>query len=149
MKQITTKYTYKQLTTDLVRMADYIPSDGWTPTMILGVSRGGLIPAVMLSHFFNIPLYPYHISLRDHIRVAPVNADLVRNQHLLVVDDICDTGRVLDTIYEKIEPFTKNIRSFTLHYKPTQTNHMPYFFCNVIDANVWIEYPWENWWKSD
>lgn len=38
---------------------------GWRPDYIVGLTRGGLLPAVMISHYFNIPMHSLGISLRD------------------------------------------------------------------------------------
>ena len=35
------------------------------PDVVVGLTRGGLVPAVQLSHMFNVPLIPLNISLRD------------------------------------------------------------------------------------
>ncbi len=35
------------------------------PDYIVGLSRGGLIPAVMISHYLNIPMHSLNVSLRD------------------------------------------------------------------------------------
>jgi hypoxanthine phosphoribosyltransferase len=37
----------------------------WRPDYIVGLSRGGLTPAVMISHYFKIPMYSLGVSLRD------------------------------------------------------------------------------------
>lgn len=42
-----------------------ITLSGWKPDYIVGINRGGLIPAVMLSHYFNIPMKTLMVSLRD------------------------------------------------------------------------------------
>ena len=49
---------------------------------VTGIERGGLIPAVMISHKLSIPY------------VTKINKDT------LVVDDICDTGETLKRIVE-------------------------------------------------
>ena len=38
----------------------------WRPDYIVGLARGGLIPAVMISHYLNIPMYALSVSLRDN-----------------------------------------------------------------------------------
>jgi hypoxanthine phosphoribosyltransferase len=30
---------------------------GWRPDYIVGLTRGGLVPAVMISHYLNVPMY--------------------------------------------------------------------------------------------
>ena len=37
----------------------------WEPDAIVGLTRGGLVPAVSLSHRYNAKLYCLNISLRD------------------------------------------------------------------------------------
>lgn len=38
---------------------------GWRPDYIVGITRGGLIPAVMISQYLNVPMYTLSVSLRD------------------------------------------------------------------------------------
>jgi uncharacterized protein len=38
---------------------------GWRPDYIVGITRGGLIPAVMISQYLNIPMHTLGVSLRD------------------------------------------------------------------------------------
>jgi len=84
-------------------------------TSVTGMERGGLIPAVMISHKLNIP-YVYSIS-----------------RTTLVIDDICDSGETLNNI---LTPLTA-----VLHYKPT-AKHKPTFFAQEV-GNEWAVYPWE------
>ena len=42
-----------------------ITISGWRPDYIVGITRGGLIPAVMISQYFNIPMHTLNVSLRD------------------------------------------------------------------------------------
>ena len=40
-------------------------ADGFKPHYIVGVTRGGLIPAVMLSHYLNVPMHTLKVSLLE------------------------------------------------------------------------------------
>jgi hypoxanthine phosphoribosyltransferase len=42
-----------------------ISNSNWRPDYIVGISRGGLVPAVMISHYLNVPMKPLQVSLRD------------------------------------------------------------------------------------
>jgi xanthine phosphoribosyltransferase len=42
-----------------------IALSGWRPDYIVGLTRGGLVPAVMISHYLKIPMYSLGVSLRD------------------------------------------------------------------------------------
>ena len=38
----------------------------WKPDYIVGVVRGGLTPALLLSHYLNVPMHTLNVSLRDN-----------------------------------------------------------------------------------
>jgi hypoxanthine phosphoribosyltransferase len=90
-----------------------------------GLPRGGLIPAVMLSHRLSIPF------------VSQSNIQLIEG-NILVVDDICDTGKTL-----KRFKFENNIYTAALHWKQS-AEYQPNYFWEVAYENEWIVYPWEN-----
>lgn len=92
-----------------------IVTSGVRVTSITGIERGGLIPAVMISHRLSIP---YVTSI---------------NKNTLVVDDICDTG---ETLQNTVAGYTA-----TLHYKTT-AKYTPDFYSKEV-GDEWIVYPWE------
>jgi hypoxanthine phosphoribosyltransferase len=96
-------------------LCNTIASSGAQIKSITGIERGGLIPAVMISHKLNIPY------------VTKINKDT------LVVDDICDTG---ETLKNMVAGFTA-----TLHYKPTAI-FTPDFYSKEVGTE-WLIYPWE------
>jgi len=42
-----------------------ISLDSWRPDYVVGITRGGLLPAVMISQYFDIPCETLKVSLRD------------------------------------------------------------------------------------
>jgi xanthine phosphoribosyltransferase len=48
------------------KIARDIVISGWRPDYIVGITRGGLLPAVMLSHYLDVPCETLKVSLRDH-----------------------------------------------------------------------------------
>jgi len=89
---------------------------------IFGLQRGGLIPAVMLSHKLGIPM----------------TQDLTR-QNILIVDDICDSG---ETFKEFFLEYPNSIFA-CLHFKPHTSDFNPDFSANKFFLDDWIVYPWE------
>jgi hypoxanthine phosphoribosyltransferase len=87
---------------------------------IKGLQRGGLIPAVMLSHLLDIPM----------------TENKIIGSNVLVVDDICDTGETL--LYYKQ---TKN-PTVTIHHKQTAIVE-PNFYYSLTPQDKWLVYPWE------
>ena len=70
----------------IFRLMYQIKESGLKFKNIYGVPRGGLIPAVILSHKLNIPL---------------VKGDI--GPDTLVIDDICDSGETLDKLVKNIK----------------------------------------------
>jgi hypoxanthine phosphoribosyltransferase len=57
----------KQLTGIVAKLCREITNSNWKPDYIVGLTRGGLVPAVMISHYFNIPMHTLSVSLRDSV----------------------------------------------------------------------------------
>jgi hypothetical protein len=81
----------------------------WEPEIILGVARGGLYPATLISHILQVELYPIRLTrrLRDiptferpQWRVEP--PDEVAGKRVLVVDEISGSGETLTMVKERI-----------------------------------------------
>jgi len=100
--------------------------DLWRPDYIVGLTRGGLTPALMLSHYLNIPMKSLDVRLRDgdervsnlgmaedafgwvppswgeggHQGLGNNNAFdyTIHAKNILIVDDINDTGATLNWI---------------------------------------------------
>ena len=72
----------------------------WEPDAIVGLTRGGLVPAVSLSHRYNAKLYCLNISLRDG-KASSAGFDwrrLEKYENILIVDDINDSGATFNLI---------------------------------------------------
>jgi hypoxanthine phosphoribosyltransferase len=91
--------------------------DGWRPDYIVGLTRGGLVPAVIMSNTLDIPMHTLKVNLRDHVEGSESNLwmaedawgyggtfdgkpvqDEFKQKKILIVDDINDTGATLDWI---------------------------------------------------
>lgn len=84
---------------------------------VFGLKRGGLIPAVMVSHRLGLPWSDVMLP------------------NTLVVDDICDTGVTLKNC---IGGYTA-----VLHYKPHTSCYKPDIYAIIHEGNEFIYYPWE------
>ena len=82
---------------------------------VYGIPRGGLIPAIMLSHRLGLPL--------------TTNPE---KHKTLVVDDIVDSG-------ETMEDFT-HYKTVSLYYN-AKSKFKPLF--HVHEVKNWIVFPWE------
>lgn len=59
------KHNEKHLRSWLHKIIRDMAQDNWKPDYIVGLTRGGLIPAAMLSHYLNVPMHTLNVSFRD------------------------------------------------------------------------------------
>ena len=75
--------------------------ESWRPDYIVGLTRGGLVPANMLSQYLNIPMHTLKVSLRDDHELEhrdQMVSDAKQGINILIVDDINDSGATFDWI---------------------------------------------------
>src|ERR1700712_2326413 len=87
---------------DVRVVAAKVDGGDWLPDFVIGIGRGGLVPAVYLSHLLKLPM----LSI-DHSAKVPGFADELLGKvakksaagtRLLFVDDINDSGGTIDYI---------------------------------------------------
>lgn len=147
IKQI--NYSWSDFDADTIGIEQQLRYTGWIPDYIVGVKRGGLIPAIRLSHIFNKPLIMMSCQLRDsedhEVRLYEVK-ELPKDKNVLIVDDICDSGETLQKITkELIANDFENIRTCSLWHNTAQYFKTDYTV-NTIDRSKdtrWIIFPWE------
>lgn len=110
--------TVEELVIELCR---YIQNKNPDIKYVCGLPRGGLIPAVLVSHRMGIP-YISDPTLHD-------------SKNVMIVDDICDSGNTLKTYSE--------YPTAVLHYKPHTSCYKPDVWATKHTSDDWIIYPWE------
>ena len=148
-----TYYSWEDLKIDALSIISQVYKTNWMPQYILGIKRGGLVPAVVLSHNMNAPMYVMNCQLRDgdsgvyisEPRYLPMTENL--DSKILLVDDICDSGETFErSIKHLIGVYGfKNIKTCCLIYNTSQ-KFIPDFYARKIDRKKdknWISFPWE------
>ena len=90
-------------------------------TSIYPVPRGGMIPAVIISHILNLPIVD-----------KP-------NLHSVIIDDIEDSGKTLMKYYEN---YTFVLYSKRIKRGDRRTDST--FTYSLITEDTWLIFPWEN-----
>jgi uncharacterized protein len=171
---------YAQLESLVDKLYTDIVASGWTPDYVAGISRGGLIPAVMLSHRLGCPLNTLKINLRDHsetesnlwmaedafgyVYAEPSVRQLEsEKKQILIVDDINDTGATFNWIKTDWSSgclpssgawnsvWHQNVKFAALvHNESSEFTNLDFhaMIINKADDPVWINFPWETWWKK-
>ena len=123
---------------------------GSKPDMVIGIQRGGLIPAVHLSHYYDIPLQTMTVSFRDQSNVVgfDVLAKVDPNIKTLIIDDINDSGKTFNYIKERNKN-NKNIIYCSLVDNLNSDFQVNYFGIEIDKKEEqWVVFPWENWWSG-
>ncbi len=144
-------YSWEEMRRDVNVLARDIVLDNFDPVVIVGLSRGGLTPGVMLSHWFKKPFKSVASALRDFPEweeYLPRPTD----KRVLIVDDICDSG---ETFQRMLSHITKkaigvDVRFVTLWWN-NECDFEPTYYVREIakdSTNTWVHFPWEQWWNA-
>lgn len=129
------------------------------PEYIIGLARGGLIPAVIISHALNIPMIAANYSSvngrgddRNHDNklppiVGPIvsgTGQLPHMPELLLVDDLTDSGNTMREVYDHYTGLGHKVRTACLYHKEGSV-HVPDFCWKRLPEDAgWIIFPFEN-----
>lgn len=118
--------------------------------IILGISRGGLPPARMISDFLNIEtLTSLQISHyarggveKEKVHVTdPLNID-IEGKKVLIVDDVNDSGETLKAAYEHAGSLNPaDVKTAVLHEKESTSFHAHYTGSDLSEWK-WLIYQW-------
>lgn len=134
----------------LLKLAYAVRKSGFNPDIIVGISRGGLIPTRILSDLLEIPKLA-HITVDFYVGVAktkrkpvitqPVLGS-VENKKVLLVDDLADTGKSLNLVKPHLTAKeASEIKIATIYYKPW-SSIIPHYYQK--ETQSWIVFPWEH-----
>ncbi len=154
----------------IAKLCRDIANQSWRPDYIVGVTRGGLVPAVMISHYFNIPMHTLSTG-ESNLWMAEdafgyENYDPMASgsgkKKILIVDDINDTGKTINAIMEDWqsgclpndprwkEVWNQNVKFAVVYDNISSKSKVTMdFFGEEITKNKkeWIVFPYENWWR--
>lgn len=131
-------------------LAEKIVNSGLVFDTIIAISRGGLVPARIISDVLGIDeLYTLRSRLwgiGGMIYKEPVVQVYERmnlsGRKVLVVDEVVDTGATMVRVREIIERYDPAmIKTAVIHCKPT-AKYTPDYYVEKLSEWVWILYPW-------
>ena len=121
---------------------------------IVGISRGGLVPATMLAHLLEVRevhamgIRSYdleHISSPAEIyqNCFKNSKNLYSGKTILIVDDISDKGNTFLNVMKEARKNHANINILTASiYVRGSTDYTPHFFYKKI-KDEWVVFPYE------
>ena len=144
-------YDWLAMRRDVNTLCRDIVLDKFDPEVIVGISRGGLTPGVMMSHWMVKPFKPITAALRDFPDwddYLPKKTD----KRVLIVDDICDSGETFEQIKVPIRRHNMqcDVRFAALWWN-NECDFKPHYYaqdCAKDSEDIWIHFPWEHWWNA-
>ncbi len=129
-----------------------VKESGYDPEIVIGLARGGLVPARLIADYLNIKdLYAVkteHWGLTatpdGKARLAQGLQVSIEGKKVLVVDDITDTGQSLKLAVDHIKEHNPaKIRSATLLHI-THSKYVPDYYSDEVpeDRWTWFIFPW-------
>ena len=137
--------------------------DAWVPELIIGITRGGALPAVMLSQYLGVKMIGLDVSLRDGGEYGPESncwaAELAQaGKKILIVDDIDDTGATINWILKDWQwagdpiKWGDNVRFAVVVENQASKSTHAVEYCgttiNKAEDDVWVVFPYEDWWLN-
>ncbi len=150
----TINYDWRTVDKAIQSIAMQMYESEWRPDYIVGITRGGLVPAVILSHMTNIPMHTLCVQLaaegleentESNIKMA---GDAINNKNILIIDDINRGGDALEWIINdwalSEESLHKNVKFASLIMDPNSKVDTDYFYEELdTDVENWVNFPWE------
>jgi hypoxanthine phosphoribosyltransferase len=141
--------SWNQIYSLLLELAEAVRRSGFEPDVIVGVSRGGWIPARIMSDLLGKPKLAnvaaeYYVGVAETkhkpIITQPVSLP-VKDKKLLVVDDVADRGESLKLVEAHLKKGgASEIRIATIYYKPWSVT-VPHYYQK--ETSNWVIFPWE------
>lgn len=156
---------WQQLEQMVEDIAQQIKKDQWKPDYIVGITRGGSVPAVMLSHVLDVPCEMLKVQLRDGGN-CETNCWMAEDafgycetqKNILVVDDINDRGATFEYVMKDWRSsclpnddkwnsiWGNSVRFAVLVNNQSSKVDKISYYANIIDKSVqdvWQVFPWE------
>lgn len=117
---------------------------------VIGISRGGLLPAEIISYVLDAKFLAYGASSYEDDQqknsldvTQDINFDdLPDDSRLLIVDDKCDTGKTIQHMKDVIGDRFDYVRYATVFAEKRSIKKVDHYGV-VLPDHTWIDFPWE------
>ncbi|WP_440059933.1 phosphoribosyltransferase [Thermogladius sp. 4427co] len=123
--------------------------ESFKPDMLVAIAKGGYIPARILSDFLGISqiglieikFYKEVGKTREKPVVYQISLKDIEDSNILVVDDVVDSGRTMQTALNLLSNFSaRDVRSLAIYVKKWSPM-LPDYYWEITDK--WVVFPWE------
>jgi hypoxanthine phosphoribosyltransferase len=132
-------------------LATMVAESGYAPGIVLGIARGGLIPAASMAYaldvknvfMMSVEFYTGVDERLDFPVMLPplLNAVDIKGALVLVVDDVADTGGTLKLVKDFCAEHVAEVRCAVLYEKPRSVVKCEYVWRRT---ERWVNFPWSS-----
>lgn len=129
--------------------------EGQSFDVMLAITRGGMVPAGMLSYRLNlrdilvaaVEYYDDHGQPGPHPTFFQFPADpLLRGKRVLIVDEVWDSGTTIHAVTERVRQAGGDPVTAVLHYKPSHSIVDDVPDVHAVATDAWVVYPFKAGW---
>ena len=141
--------TWNKICDMLLSQAEKIRQSSFKPDVIVGVTRGGWVPARVLSDLLGFPDFAtvrveFYLGVtetrNEPVLIQGVSA-AVTGKKVLIVDDVADTGKSLQLAREHVlQQGATEVKIATVYRKPWSVIKPDYY---ETETSCWVVFPWE------
>ena len=121
--------------------------------LVIGLMRGGSIPATIISNRLNIPMRMMGLksytsdNKQSEILLYQTCYDSIINmlaerKNVLIVDDLSDSGDTFRFAVDNYKYYFENVYTLAPYMKEG-TSLEPDFYSRRFEKNTWLVFPWE------
>ncbi len=114
------------------------PAMRWRPDAVVGIARGGLVPATMAACTLALPLAM--IAADRHTDEVTWLGPQPPGRRLLLVDDCCATGRTMRAVRAALHTQHRKVLTLTVVHDPETTSYVPDLSHPMREL---FRFPWE------
>lgn len=130
-------------------LAQMVADSGYQPDVVLGIARGGLLPAGSLAYaldcknLFTVSV-EFYTGVDARLSVPAMlppflDANDLDDLRVLIVDDVADTGKTLELVHQFCLGHVAESRTAVLYQKPHSIIDGDYVW---RQTDKWINFPW-------
>ncbi|MFT4264058.1 MAG: phosphoribosyltransferase [Nocardioides sp.] len=143
--------TYELFGTAVREIGQQVVDSGYEPDIVLAIARGGLGLGMGLGYALDVKNLSavnveFYTGVGETLEVpimlppTPQAVDLT-GMKVLVTDDVADTGKTLEVVYEFLQGHVAEVRTAVIYEKPWTVIHPDYVWRRV---DRWIDFPWSS-----
>lgn len=136
--------SWEQIHQDTIELGNRLLALHKQWTTLVAVTRGGLVPAGILSqmldikHIETINISSYSDEIMGKTQAHIIKAFKDQSQEILVIDDLIETGFTLEAVTSMLP-----LAHIACVYSKTTQNSLLHTPAKPMPANAWIVFPWE------